>query len=283
MIPERVRLNTATDLNLYLGDGDTATDADGDVDVVVKDANGDTMTSGTATNQAVGHYTFTLAAQSQVKELTVLWSGEISSDAFEEQTFAQVIGGHYISLRDLRDVQGADDQTAFPDTELIAARTVAEQLVDDFTEKAWSKRYAREVHDGNDHTYLFVDRTPARELIAVTIGGTAATLTDWTIQDTGLIRTDGDVFTTEPIAGQNVVVEYVYGEDRPPADLARAVLRLARHILLSTDTSIPDRARLMTTEFAQFHLVMANRDYPTGLPEVDAVLNRYRRELPAFA
>jgi hypothetical protein len=79
------------------------------------------------------------------------------------------------------------------------------------------------------------------------------------------------------------VVRYTYGMPRPPADVKRAALLLAQNWLLSVESNIPDRARMMTTSWATFQLSSAGEEYPTGYPEIDSVLNRRGyRSVPSF-
>lgn len=79
-----------------------------------------------------------------------------------------------------------------------------------------------------------------------------------------------------PRGVENVVLEYVHGEDLPPADIKRASLKLARHILLEDTSRTPDNARSMTTDAGVFELGMATGwQHPTGIPYVDSVIERY--------
>lgn len=79
-----------------------------------------------------------------------------------------------------------------------------------------------------------------------------------------------------PRGVENVVLEYVHGENLPPPDMKRAALKLARHMLLEDTSRTPDNAKSLQTDVGQFELGTASGwQRPTGLPYVDAVIERY--------
>jgi hypothetical protein len=67
-----------------------------------------------------------------------------------------------------------------------------------------------------------------------------------------------------------------HGESNPAADLRWAAKKLCHHFAQTSD--FPDRAYSITTEAASILFSMPSPDRPTGIPEVDAVLNRLRLE-----
>jgi len=119
----------------------------------------------------------------------------------------------------------------------------------------------------------------------VSVDGVAAVdLTAYTLFPWGGIDRDSGVYWPVPTTdAANVVVEYTYGYDAPPADLRQAFLTYCRYLLLDTRSRIPDRASVMSTDMGTFQLVTAGFRRPTGLPEVDAVLNDYDQRLPGVA
>jgi hypothetical protein len=264
-------------------------DADGNVTVTVTRADGTALTGGTvaSNNGTVGAYDFVLTAATHtnvVDQLTVTWAAEVNTGTVRLATqYVDIIGSRYFDLVDLRNMQGLDSETRYETADLEWARTVAEVQIERYVETAYSRQYAREIQDGNLTCETYVNRLPTWELRSVSIDGTlVADLTGWTLTSTGRIRSvDGGTLFTCTVEGQNVIIDYEYGYDFPPADLGRAALRYARHVLLTEETTIPDRARMLQTEIGLFHLDAASEDSPTGLPEVDSILVRYRNETPA--
>lgn len=65
-----------------------------------------------------------------------------------------------------------------------------------------------------------------------------------------------------------------HGDPSPAADLRWACGKLVAHRSKTID--YPDRAAQVVTEGATIVFAMPTADRPTGIPEIDAVLNRYR-------
>ena len=271
----------------YAQDEETATDATGNVTVTVGREDGTALTGGTivANNGTTGQYDFDLTAASHIDELDVLsitWSATVDGRTVSETDYVKIVGAYYFPLSSLRAMKGLASTSTYTNNELRSARETAEDFIEAYTEHVFVPTYRREVKDGDGRQWLTLEKVSGRRLIEVTIDGTAQTLTNWTINEQGLVRTDGEVFVRSVPAGHNIVVKYEWGELAPALDLQRAALTLARYILLNSESTIPDRARLMQTEWAMFHLDTASEDNPTGLPEVDAVLKRYRHEQPGW-
>ena len=65
-----------------------------------------------------------------------------------------------------------------------------------------------------------------------------------------------------------------HGEPNPPRDLRQVAKKLVHHVGQSVD--YPDRAYQVVTEGATILFSMPSPDRPTGIPEVDVILARYR-------
>lgn len=299
-----IRAQKATDYtitaSLYAADEETLTDATGDVTVTVARADGTALTGGTigSNNGTTGKYDFTLDASThlgQYDNLKVTFTATVSGNTIVEDYYVKVVGRRFFKIAALRELPSIQDTTLFPNARLKTARDVAEDFIEDFTETAWVPQYRREIYDGldgaglynqvNERAYasrtgvLFLYGVPARSLIKVVVDGTTQTTTGWTLSKEGRIVANDATFPSATV-GQNIEVQYEWGYDEPNGDLVTAALRLTRHLILNYESSIPDRARMMQTEWGLFHLDVANVDRPTGLPEVDAILCRYRHESP---
>ena len=271
--------------SFYAQDEETLTIATDSITVAIEREDGTALTGGTASTSVAGIYTFALTAATHLDELDVLkvtWSGTVAARTIEEIDYVAVIGARYFGLAELRALKGISNTSTYTNAELASARDIAEDFVENYTEHVFVPSYRREVSDGDNCDYILLEKLAARRLIAVSITGTAQTTTDWTINDQGTVRTDGVRFTEATPGGNNIIIKYEWGELAPQLDMKRATIALARYILLQAESTIPDRARLMQTEWAMFHLDTASEDNPTGLPEVDSVLKRYRHEQPGW-
>lgn len=286
-------------------DGETPTNTTGAPTVTATRANGTVLaapavTDDTATAPGRYYVTFTPATHTvRLDTIALAWSATVNSLAQVRADEVEVVGARYFEVADLRAMKGLENVAAYPTASLEVARTIAEEFVEDYTRAAWVPRARTEVFDAPElygrlrhqrdwraepggHVFHLED-VPCRAVIAATVDGVAQNVSGWKVSEEGVLRTDGDVLVSSAYAGQGVVLEYEYGHPAPPEDLRRATMRLARHVLLTELTAVPDRANMMTTEFATFRLETAGDDRPTGLPEVDAVLNRYRHQPPVFA
>lgn len=72
-----------------------------------------------------------------------------------------------------------------------------------------------------------------------------------------------------------VWVEYLYGRDRMPAQVSRAVLELAAYMLRPTNR--PIGATGESTDAGYIHFTTAGRDGATDIPEVNAAIEQFGR------
>lgn len=77
----------------------------------------------------------------------------------------------------------------------------------------------------------------------------------------------------------NIVVTYHAGYETVPADIKEAVMQATRSLLLSgaANSALDARRTSLTTEAGTINFVIPGEGRPTGFPEVDEVLQRYRR------
>ena len=102
---------------------------------------------------------------------------------------------------------------------------------------------------------------------------TAAQLSALVIDDDFKIqRNDGGVWDE---GRRNVVIEYECGWDAPPGELAGASMIRLRSVLNRSLSSVPDRATSFVTEGGTTFRLDTPHAFATGIPEVDAVYNRY--------
>lgn len=291
----RVIKNAAATITHTWYVGETLTDPSAATYGVV-DANGTTVVAaGTAAaipGSGAGTTTFSLPAQAVTRLLTVTWSATVSGVARVEVDQVEVVSDFYFTLAAARASDSSLSSTVtYPTALLEAARTQIEQATERICDRAFVPRYARAVLDGTGSPQLVLshpepDRSVAdvrsvrRIAVAPTVDGTFA---DYSVgqlaavavgPDGTLRRTDGNIFTW---GYSNVVVEYEYGLFAPPADLIDQLLVWVRAALNTHRTGIPDRAASYSVvDGTTFRLSMPDA-WHTGIPSVDAVLDRYSR------
>lgn len=247
-----------------------------------------------------------LATFPEPNEYTVQLDYTVGSDALRETFVLELVPRRLFSPNDLRLLSAIDER--FSDEELSLALNYAETFINDFTRSSWGGAWHTEVFDGDGSATLLLSHTPIMqdpqlgdtpcvvEIYDDSDGSTThftdlAPAGDYGFAVNFRLTRDGRLTylstataglgSVFPVCegGGNVKVKYLYGEPWPDQVIANAGKTLARHMLLREESSIPDRARMMTTEWATFQLATADDEHPTGLPEVDSVLRR-RRNLP---
>lgn len=212
--------------------------------------------------------------------LDIAWSAQVDGLDVRKQARVEVVGSRYFEIGELRKLQGMQDVNTHSDIALEVALAEAEATIEDYTKYSFTDRAGSDVFDACKFDYeygIHVRRRPVTALTRISVDGEDLNLDDWSVNRQGQVREKsgyGSHSISSSYGVDNLVIEYVYG-DYLEADLKKAAIRLARHAALSDTTTIPDRARLMQTEFGLFVLDNPGNMKATGLHEVDAVLNRY--------
>lgn len=296
----RVARTAATTLTHVFEVDETPTAATGDVTVTVTDPAGAQVATGAATKDDDNQYTYKLPGQPQLTLLTATWKAAIDDAEVVEVDQVEVVGGFLVTLK-----QGRDSDKDLANTDLYTtadlktARLETEQELEWICDQAFVPRYRRVTLDGSGTTDLVLPgggdevrggylmrgaRTVRSAAIAPAAGQPAVPLTAQqlaalTIRPGGVLRrTDGALWT----AGEsNVVLEYEYGSDAPPADLVKAALTRFRSRLQMDKTQVPDRAVSFTiAELGTYRLSLPDA-FRTGIPDVDAAYERYSRRVNA--
>jgi len=278
---------SAETISITAYSGETGTDADGSVTVGITDAGGAVaVPSGTATTSAgSGVYSYVLQAQSDLKELTVTWSGAWGGTAMEFTTTTEVVGNFYATPAEVRAMDMiSGESSTFPAADLVGAINYATAVIDDFCGASFVQRYQRDVLNGTGSESIRVTQLFPETLLAASIDGTALTAAQISntalFADGTMVRKDGTWTYTLP--GHKVVIEYEYGlADTAPEDIRWAARTLARYHLLEQVSRIPDRAISVQSEFGQIQLSQpGGLNRPTPLNDVNVILNRHRHRAP---
>jgi len=288
----RIAKSTAGTLSCTFLVDEVPTDATGSVTYAVVDAAGTSVTTGTATHADLGTYSFVLAAQSALAALTITWSATVAGSATSLTTYAEIVGGFFFTLQQARNSDGVlADNEDYPTADLVAGRLEVEVECENICDQAFVPRYDRVVLDGTGTDKLVLQHSdPGRSVASVRairsvkmanapdgtfVAFTAGQLAALDVASDGtVIRTSGDIFTE---GRGNVIVEFEYGLDMPPADLVRQAYVRLRTVLNIPKSGVPDRASSFTmTDGGTFRLDMPG-PFKTGVPTVDAAYGRYSR------
>lgn len=270
----RILINTPATISATFYDGGESAVDPGTVTVTILRADGTALVTNAATSGGgAAARTYDLAAQTSLDNLTAVWTGSVGGR--KVTTYHEIVGGFYASLAEIRALDALSNTSKYPTAKLEAARMQAEDRFEDATGVAWVPRYYRETLVGDNTTTLLLTWPKPRTVTAVSIDGTAASdLTLFSLYPTGVIERKSDVrWPVGSTSTGNVVVAYTHGYDQPSEDIRQAFLTYVRYLVLDTTSRIPDRASSYSTDFGTFQLVTAGFKRPTGLPEVDAVLN----------
>ena len=240
----------------------------------------------TATTSAgSGVYSYVLQAQSDLKELTVTWSGAWGGTAMEFTTTTEVVGNFYATPAEVRAMDMiSGESSTFPAADLVGAINYATAVIDDYCGASFVQRYQRDVLNGTGAESIRVTQLFPETLLAASIDGTALTAAQISntalFADGTMVRKDGTWTYTLP--GHKVVIEYEYGlADTAPEDIRWAARTLARYHLLEQVSRIPDRAISVQSEFGQIQLSPpGGLNRPTPLNDVNVILNRHRHRAP---
>ncbi len=239
------------------------------VSVTVQDASGATVYTGDATSSGDG-WKATLPAQPE-GVYTVDWTaGQVATDraAFE------VVGGFLFTLPEARQSDmDLEDKVRFPTSELKHYREVVEDEFQTITGRSFVPRTARVEVEADGSASLFLGYFDVASLKAVHGPSGAEDVTGWAVDRMGFVRAPYEL-----PEGSRYTVTFVYGLGQVPEDVKRAGLLRLRSVLTAERSGIPDRATaFVAAEGGNFTLATAGRNgYETGIPEVDATLNRYK-------
>ena len=256
---------------------ETATDAAGSVTATVKRLDGTAVASGSATHGATGVYTYVPPASALLDAWTLDWAGTVAGAAIAVRDYIEQVGGFYFDLAEARSVLSLDGN-AYSTATLAAKRTQIEQECDAITFQSFVPRFTRVALSGNDTPYLGTPHGQLRTLRAVTVSGTAWSAPDVAAVGLGeamLVRDSGAIW---PRGTRNIVVEYEYGADYPPLEISeKAILRL-RSTASTGKSNVPERALSFSIGDGGVYRISTPSRQRTGIPDIDAVYERYTRK-----
>lgn len=249
-------------------------DTEPTVTVTAVASDGTTVLTAAATAadpDAVGRFTADLtdAAVDALEVITATWSEGATVRA---RTTHLVVAGRYFTRARLGTYHGLTNRSTL---DLDRARDHIEDLIERETGVAWTRRLSVETFRlRRPSQRLLLEHLYATEVRWCTIGGTAVTPLPL-VDASGVARRSGD---TDWPADTTIAIAYEHGTESIPQHLADAAVDGARWWLLSDQPGgISPRARSHATDVGTTEFVLAGRDRPTGIPDVDAVILAHRQ------
>lgn len=197
----------------------------------------------------------------------------------------------YSTLAEVRAMEGMSDTVNFSDADIEAAIVMADLLIDEYTGTSWEvKPFSITVSGSGKSRLTLADPYDGRRILfprsitSCTVTGVAQTdIATYALYPEGYVIRDEDAFTYDH-PGLNVTIAGTAGITTvAPADIAWCSRTIARQHVIDLVSRVEDRAVMMQTELGTIRLQQPGAKYPTGLPQVDAVLNRRRQIGPAVA
>lgn len=241
--------------------------------VAVADGAGTAVTglgSVTAEADATGVYTVTIPARTQADILKVTWTATIGGATWTEVDYIDVVVTRLLSIRDFRE-QDAELTTVERDRLARVVESVEDELAGILPYPPFIRSIRTTMTVGTTvpaATTVVAPFGPVYELYFIS-GDTVGSVTVGDLTAIGWLLTYPN---SAAWPAGTYTIHAAYGQ-APGADLKAAAVKLARY--RSRETTIPERASIVNTPSGTIQLLTPGGRFPTGLPEVDAVLNRY--------
>ncbi len=247
-------------------------DADGNVTYVVRDGAGEPIDTGSATNEDVGTYTIEVAPLGEPDELRVEVAYDVNGVTRTEDYPVEVVGSRLVPSWLARDVINEDRNeqgyTDLPDDDLAR---IMREVEDTFTSALGFPPYLKPLRTTVDSKGGRRLRVPGAALpkavYTATFDGEAI---DGALAERFHLVREADGHWPRG----RIDLHLGHGWSDTPSDLVRAGYVYARE--LARKSTLPSRATEVATEGAVFSLATPGSATPTGVPEVDGVLLRYR-------
>ncbi|MCU4184022.1 hypothetical protein K6U06_06595 [Acidiferrimicrobium sp. IK] len=249
--------------------------------------------TGTAVAGEIGQYTWVLPAQTQCDQLTATWTSVVGGVAYLTPVEVNVVGQRLIEPWQLR--KDYSKLSALDTEDLLELLEQAEDLFTDvlgFPPALEGARVEWDVLRGTINDALYIAGTvnglpygwgagkmlvpevrKPWQVYAGSINGVALDPT----ADVPMIKVEQGALVWadyRPWISGRYTLWVAHGDPVPPRDLRRACGKYVNH--LASTSTYPDRASQVVTEGATINFALPTPDRPTGIPEIDAVLVRYR-------
>lgn len=218
-------------------------------------------------------YTLTVAETQYLDVLTASWSVD---GVVVDQTEHEIVGGFYFTSADLREGEPSLSDPARDATDkLLAARTAVEAFLEGVCGCAFVPRLTRLAGFVEGDTVV-LPPFPRAVRWARYRSGSGITYTPLTDDELATMGINDTGVITVPFPDNAYEIGVEHGATRPPADIRRAAMALARIEANRPRSGVSDRAVSMTTPdggVMNFGRV-GTKWRPTGIEWIDEILLR---------
>lgn len=246
-----------------------------------------TVTAGTITSITTGEYASFIqgTSASEVGRLDCTWN--VTDTGGNTHVFTSevaVTGPPLYTLYELRQFgPGKMTSSKFSDEKVTRIRHAVTHMFEEYANVSFVKRYSEFTLDGNGSAELEipVSKIISAETVSVADDGTFTAFTSSQMAEVTAYEWGRLYYASGWDVGQaNIKVGVTHGYAVPPPDIREAALRYTQWLF--SPGGATDRAIVLTDETGTYRLSVPNMsNRPTGIPEVDAALNRYREPVVA--
>jgi hypothetical protein len=232
-------------------------------------------TSTTDTGTGTVTYTLTPTQTAALDILKVTWTATFGGQSQGFVDYVEIRGDVLFTVADARTIKPLDSVTSYPTAMIVAARILAETALEEACVVPFVPTYFKCTLDGNGKTDILLPITRPLTITSATINGTAITVSDIDLYDTGALYFGTGWTLGLRASRQNIVITGTHGYAAPPPRVSRACLLLAKRFLV--DSPVSDRATSLTTQdgTTQFLVTAGVRQAMTDLPECNACVDIY--------
>ena len=225
------------------------------------------------------HFELDATHTADLDTLVVRFAGTADSVDVAKYIGVEVVSSTMFTIGDLRSMPDLDNEQRYSHLTLTAALDWIEALIETTVETSFCERRYQETRAIKGCTVAPFKAYPS-QLFGLTFNGEAVDPAAWELDRSGVLTAPSPFFGS-------LTIDYSAGfSTHAPADLADAALQAARAKVLSRGQSgMPDRTRSISNEFGSTSFAIAGPNQPTGYPEVDAILMKWRDlvRLPGLA
>lgn len=243
--------------------------------VTITRANGTILyTDAVATNGPNGGFDYVLSPidTALLDTLTAQWRFTLAGQVQTLTTRVEIVGGYLCGLPEIRALDPIQDTATYPEAKVRNARTLAEQIIETECGFAFVPRYSYGRTPPGSYPYL------RRVRSALDAYGSVLDTTDLDLLSRGL-------YALPPARYGRWLFGVEHGLDVAPPDVSRATAILARSMLMQNagvgGSGFDERATSVV--YADAGLTYSTplvtpgmRGAATGIPECNAVIDRYR-------
>ena len=264
----------------------------GPVTVKVTDGAADLVATLTGAVGSDGVLTVTVPAAdlSVLDEYEIEWQATIGHVSQSWTTALEVVGGFYFTAAQFRAL--GKEFVSTPAENIYALRRLVEGFFERHCHVAFVPRSARCVVRGDGTPLLILPHVEVREIyelvVATPLSGAALALTPTQIAALDQTRLAKGLLGLPMYGGHwpdvcgrwnrhsFLDMHYAHGKTRVPPTVQNAALRLVREYV-NLDGRVPPRAVLQATEFGNFRISTPGPNTPTGIPDIDEVIQFEKR------